>query len=126
MMNSRLRGEAAQRFAERRRREEEAPRLHDSVPSLATLRLDVTESRGVSNGDPKHTRIIVVETAPALFWLSCGDHACRDGGHDLTSSVMRGLHSRATHFGVEDTCYGSLGTAECGRLMRVQVTATYH
>lgn len=125
MMKTRQRTEAALRFADRRQREEEAPRLRDRVPSLATLRLDVTDGRGATNADPKHTRIVVVDTAPALFSLMCGDHSCRDGGHDITSSVLRGLLAGSTHFDVEDLCYGSLGSAECGRTVRVQVTATY-
>lgn len=125
MMKTRLRNEAALRFAERRQREDEAPRLRDRIPSLATLRLEVTDGQGVTDSGPKHARIIVVDTAPALFSLMCGDDACRDGGHDLTSSVMRGLAAGATHFDLEDRCYGSRGSAECGRTVRVRVTATY-
>jgi hypothetical protein len=125
MMKNRFRSEAALRFSERRQREEEAPRLRERVPSLATLRLDIAEGRGATNSDPKHSRIILVDTAPALFSLTCADHACKDGGHDLTSSVLRGLLSGATRFDVDDLCYGSIGTAECGRNMHVQVTATY-
>lgn len=125
MMKTRLRNEAALRFAERRQREDDAPRLRDRVPSLATLRLEVTDGRGVTDVGPKHVRIIVVDTAPALFSLTCGDDACRDGGHDLTSSVLRGLVAGATRFDLEDRCYGSRGSAECGRTVRVRVTATY-
>lgn len=124
MMKSRIRSEAALRFTERLQREHEAPRLRERVPALATLRLEVTERRGTTD-DSKHTRIVVVDSAPALFSLTCGDHECRDGGHDVTSAVMRGLLAGATLFEVEDVCYGSLGSAECGRTARVQVSATY-
>jgi hypothetical protein len=118
--------EAAQRFAERRRREDAAPRLRDRIPSLASLRLEVEERRGATNaGDPKHVRLVVVDSAPALFALPCGDHACRDGGHDVTDSVLRSLASGATHFELEDTCHGSLGNAFCGSVMRIVVTAGY-
>jgi hypothetical protein len=42
MNRSRARfSEAAQRFAERRRREDEAQRLKDRIPNLATLRLEI-------------------------------------------------------------------------------------
>jgi len=119
------RSEAALRFAERLQREQEAPRLRQRVPSLATLRLEITDGRGATNADPKHVRIIVVDTAPALFSLTCGDHGCRDGGHDLTSDVLRGLLARAAHFEVADACLGTVGAAECGRTMRVEVSATY-
>jgi hypothetical protein len=125
MMKGRLQAEAALRFAERRQREDDAPRLRERVPTLATLRLEVTDGRGGAAEGPRHARIVVVETAPALFSLTCGDHACRGGGHDLTSSVMRGLLAGVTRFDVEDTCAGSLGGAGCDRTVRVQVTATY-
>jgi hypothetical protein len=125
MMKTRLRSEAAQRFAERRQREQDAPRLGERVPTLATLRLDIAEGRGATNSDPKHSRIIMVNAAPALFALTCADHACRDGGHDLTNAMLRGLQSGSTGFELEDRCYGSIGTAECGRTMHVKVTATY-
>ncbi len=124
-MKMRPRSEAAQRFAERRQREDEAPRLRDRVPSLATLRLEVTDGQGVTDAGPKHSRIVIVDTAPALFSLTCGNDGCRDGGHDLTSSVMRGLIAGSTRFDVEDRCNGNRGSADCGRTVRVQVTATY-
>jgi hypothetical protein len=125
MMKGRARSEAAQRFAERLQREQDAPRLRERVPSLATLRLVITEGRGLTSADPQHARIVVVDTAPALFALTCGDHACRGGGHDLTNPVLHGLLACATRFEVEDLCYGSVGSAECGRMMRVHVSATY-
>ena len=119
------RSEASQRYAERLQREQDAPRLRDRVPALATLRLEITDGRNVTSADSKHTRIIVVDTAPALFSLMCGDHACRGGGHDVTYAVLDGLRSGATRFDVQDTCYGSVGSAECGRTMLVEITATY-
>jgi hypothetical protein len=118
--------EAAQRFAERRRREDEARRLREQVPSLATLRLEIEERRGTVNaGDPKHLRLVVVDSAPALFELPCGDHACKDGGHDLTDSVLANLSAGRTRFEVEDPCNGSIGTAHCGCVMRLVGMATY-
>lgn len=118
--------EAAQRFAERRRREDEAPRLRDAVPALATLRLEVDERRGVMNaGDPKHVRLVVVDSAPALFSLPCGDHSCRDGGHEMTDAVLRALHTGAARIELEDACHGTIGTAPCGLVMHIVATATY-
>ena len=125
MMKARTRSEAAQRYAERLQREQDAPRLRDRVPSLVTLRLEITDGRNVTSADTKHTRIIVVDTAPALFSLMCGDPSCRGGGHDVTIAVLDGLRSGETRFEVKDLCYGSIGTAECGRMMRVDVTASY-
>jgi hypothetical protein len=125
MKKAHARTEAAQRYAERLQREQDAPRLRDRVPALATLRLDITDGRNLTSADSKHTRIIVVDTAPALFSLMCGDHACRDGGHDVTHAVLDGLRARTTRFEVQDTCYGNVGSAQCGRTMLVEITATY-
>jgi|SRR5580704_9874246 hypothetical protein len=118
--------EAAQRFAERRRREDAAPRLREAVPALATLRLEIDERRGVTNaGDPKHVRLVVVDSAPALFSLPCGDHSCREGGHEMTDAVLRALQAGAGRIDLEDPCHGTIGTAPCGLVMHVHVTATY-
>jgi hypothetical protein len=125
MMRSRRSSEATARFEERRRREREAQRLRDRVPSLETLRLDIAEGRGETNADPKHARIIVVETSPALFALPCADRGCRSGGHDLTTNILTGLLQGKTHFELDQPCDGTVGTAECGRNMHVEVTATY-
>jgi hypothetical protein len=125
MRKAHARTEAALRYAERLHREQDAPRLRDRIPALATLRLEITDGRKLTSTDSKHTRIIVVDTAPALFSLVCGDHACRGGGHDVTTAVLDGLRAGATRFEVEDACYGNVGPAECGRSMLVQITATY-
>jgi hypothetical protein len=127
-MQSRSRNsEAALRFAERRRREDAAPRLREVVPALATLRLEIDESRGTAgSGDPKHVRLVVVDTAPALFHVPCGDHACRDGGHDMTDQVLRALKLGDARVELEDACQGSVGTAGCGAVMHLVLRATYH
>jgi len=117
--------EAALRFEERRQRERDAQRLRARVPSLATLRLDIAEGHGAINAGPKHTRIIMVETGPALFELACTDPSCRGGGYDLTFAVMRGLLEGKAHFEMDGRCEGSVGSADCGRNVHVNVTATY-
>jgi hypothetical protein len=118
--------EAAQRFAERRRREDEAPRLLERVPRLVQLRLEISERRGTTRaGDPKHVRLVVVSAAPALFELPCGDRACRDGGHDVTDAVLRALVAGETRFELEDACYGTIGSASCNAVMHITVEATY-
>lgn len=124
-VNSRFR-EGAQRFADRRKREDDAPRLHDEVPRLKTLRLEVEERRGSSTvAESKHVRHIVVARAPALFVIPCGDSACRDGGHELTRELLEPLRRGVTELEVEDSCNGSIGSATCGRIMRVVAKATY-
>jgi hypothetical protein len=117
--------EAAERFAERRRREDAAPRLRNVVPSLVTLRLEVEERRAESKtADSRYLRH-VVDTAPALFLLPCGDPACKDGGHDLTTAIISGLNSGATRFEVEAACAGEVGSGRCGRVIEVTALATY-
>ncbi len=125
MKKAHLRSEASQRYAERLQREQEEPRLLERVPALLTLRLEISDGRNVTSADAKHTRIIVVDTAPALFSLMCGDQACRGGGHDVTHAVLDALRAGATRFEVCDECYGNVGSAQCGRTMRVDVSATY-
>ena len=124
-VSSRFR-EGAQRFAERRKREDDAPRLNAEVPTLRTLRLEVEERRGTSTlAESKHVRHIIVDRAPALFVLPCGDSMCHDGGHDITHSLIDGLRRGRTEVEVEDQCMGSIGTATCGRIVRVIAKATY-
>ena len=117
--------EAATRFEERRQRERHAQRLRARVPSLATLRLDIAEGHGAIDAGPKHARIVMVETGPALFELACADPSCRGGGYDLTLAVMRGLQEGKAHFEMDRRCEGSVGSAGCGRHVHVDVNATY-
>ena len=125
MMSGRWR-EAQLRFHERRRREDEALRLNVEVPKLRSLKLEVEEQRGASTlAETKHVRVVVVERAPALFLLPCGDRECREGGHDLTDTLLRGLLSGAERFEVDDTCAGNVRGIVCGRIVHVTVKATY-
>jgi len=117
---------AAARFAERRRLEDEAPRLREIAPTLVGLRMDFREGRDdATSADVSHTRRVMVAVAPALFLLPCGNAACRDGGHDLTHDIVRGLRDKKTEILGQDTCYGQTGTAECGRILRFTAHAEY-
>lgn len=118
--------DAANRFAERRQREDSAPRLTAEVPKLESLRLDLSERRpGVVSAEVSHTRRVVVEHAPALFEMPCADPSCKDGGHDVTHQIMRALQRGETKFEGEDTCLGHVGNAACERILRYIATATY-
>jgi hypothetical protein len=118
--------EAFLRFAERRRREDEARRLQSEVPPLRTLRLEIEEHRGSSTlAETKHVRHVVVTRAPALFVLPCGDGDCRDGGHDLTEAMMTHLRDREDEFVVEHACSGDIRGAHCDRVVRVRASSTY-
>lgn len=126
-MRPRRFSEAAQRFADRREREDNAPRLRAQIPQLESLRLEIEERRaGSSVADTRHIRRIVVESAPALFDLVCGDPSCRDGGHDVTRAVLQALSRGSTQFEGEDTCHGTIGNnAPCSRVLRFVAHATY-
>jgi len=74
---------------------------------------------------PKHLRRVVVEHAPALFIVPCGDPRCTDGGHDMTNGIMNALHKRQVNFRGEDKCNGYLGTSPCTRVLRYDAVAEY-
>jgi hypothetical protein len=125
MMTGRSR-EPFLRFAERRRREDEASRLHADVPELRALRLEIEEHRGDSPlAETRHVRHVVIARAPALFVVPCGDTDCRDGGHDVTEAVMQGLGEGVGEFVVEHECGGDLRGARCGRVVCVRAAAGY-
>lgn len=114
---------AAQRSADYRRREDEAPRLAAEVPTLTNLRIEVTEHG--ANGTTKHVKLVVVARAPALFVVGCGQAACLEGGHDITSEVMSALRSRRTEYRGESSCGGTTGSAPCTRTISYRVEAGY-
>jgi hypothetical protein len=119
-------GVAAQRAAERRAREDAAPRLSSEVPSLRSLRLEVDEtSSGGSTIQRKYTRFVVVSTAPALFVVPCGDSYCTEGGHELTGPMMAALHAGKARFAIEDECHGSIGPSPCARILHLEGVAEY-
>src|ERR1700683_3886315 len=113
-MNYRKNSPQAQRFAARRRREDDAPRLREQVPDLVSLKLEIEDRSGV--GGTTHTRRVVVDQAPALFLVPCGDPRCVDGEHDLTTSVMRALRQHEKTFEGTDMCRGSVGPSTCSRV----------
>jgi hypothetical protein len=114
------------RFAERRRREDEAPRLVAVVPNLASLKIEVEERRaGGVLAEASHIRRVVVEHAPALFWIPCGDPACKEGGHDVTVPLLRSLQQRQERSEGEDVCTGRVGSADCHRTVKWVSIATY-
>jgi hypothetical protein len=124
MMPRRRNSPRALQFDERRKREDEAPRLRETVPNLASLQLEIEDRSGVAGGIA-YTRRVVLDAAPALFLLRCGEPRCADGEHDLTASIMRALRSQETAFHGEDACTGSIGPSLCPRVLRFKGTATY-
>jgi hypothetical protein len=118
--------EASQAAAERRQREDRAPRLIAEAPQLATLKLEIEELRqGASVPETVHVKHVAVAHAPALFDLPCLDSTCSGGGHDVTNQVLAALRSRSTRFQGEHACNGMTRTAACTRVLRYVGIATY-
>jgi len=126
MDSFRRHGAAAQRFAERRLREDEAPRLSTAVPDLVSLSLAIEDCSDSSFSQPKHVRRVVVESAPALFVIGCSDPNCHEGEHDITHPIMQALTRRQTTFHGEDKCYGVLGSSQCTRVLHYEAMANYN
>lgn len=125
-MNYRRQSEAALRFEERSRRENEARRLHDLVPRLEALRIELEEYRHDGTSPlVRHTRHIVVERAPALFVIVCGDQSCVDGGHELTREFLRELASSSMKFAGEHECQGRRNGENCRHKLRYTAQAKY-
>ena len=107
---------AVKRAAERRMREDAAKRLNEVVPALDALVLTIEEcdsdKASLAPIEVTHTRRIVVDRAPAVFDLPCYDRHC-DGGHDVTSSVIRALEARKTRFEGRHRCSGHSKHGDC-------------
>jgi hypothetical protein len=118
--------EVTRRTAERRQREDEAPRLAVTIPALQGLRLEVLEhSSSISHPEHTHVRHVVVANAPALFVVPCHDTQCKDGGHDLTQEILAALRRRNARFEGKDVCRGMVGSAGCSRVLGYVAVATY-
>ena len=111
--NAKKSSAAALRSAERRRREDEAPRLASEVPGLVSLRIEIVEYLPV--GTTKHVKLVSVERAPALFVIPCGDSDCYDGDHDITREVLRALRAGERELRGESSCQGSVRSGYCHR-----------
>jgi hypothetical protein len=126
MQNRKHQSEAALLASERRQREDESPRLRAEVRDLVELSIEISEFHlGGTVPAARHTRRIVVNHAPALFEILCGEERCSGGGFDLTLDVMRALRSRHCRFEGEDVCAGELGSGSCGRVLRYVGHARY-
>jgi hypothetical protein len=118
--------EVTRRTAERRKREDDAPRLAVAIPTLQGLRLEVLEhSPSMSHPEYTHVRHVVVANAPALFVMPCHDKDCKEGGHDLTHEILAALRRRSARFEGEDACRGMVGSVGCSRILGYVAAATY-
>ena len=114
---------AAERSNARKQREDEAPRLRDSVSAILSLEIELVEDAGTSS--TKHRKHVVIASAPALFLIPCGDKECRDGGHDITLEVMRSLQQGSGQVTGEHFCQGQVGTLPCSRKLQYQTFAVF-
>jgi hypothetical protein len=88
------------------------------------LELDERHGEGTI-GAARHIRHIPVQHAPARFEIPCADTSCREGGHDLTWSILRSLKASKPSFDGEDPCNGQLGSGSCRRVLHFLVHAKY-
>ncbi len=114
------------RAIERRKREDDAPRLKSRVPRIESLNITISESgRAVGDLDVSYIRRVVVERAPALFELPCSDPRCTGGGHDVTRPFLKALRHAQTSFEGSHRCGGTVKETECPLALRFEATATY-
>jgi hypothetical protein len=115
----------AVRAAERRVREDSAPRLKDAVPTLDSLAIRFYEMYGdKSLAEATHVRRIVVDHAPAYFEIPCADREC-EGVHDLTQDLLRFLRGARLEFEGAHYCSGGKTARNCGRVLHWTAVATY-
>lgn len=125
MYGSKRNAEANQRSAERRQREDTAPRLAAEVPKLLTLSIAIADGEPGAIGGSEHVRHVIVARAPALFEMKCGNRDCKEGGHDITYELLRELQAGKTKVDGQDACHGNVGSSRCAYVMRYVATATY-
>jgi hypothetical protein len=113
----------ARRSEELRQQEADSSRLLKEVPSLKTLRFAVTELGALV--PVRHTKHVVVRSAPALFIFHCGDALCQGGGHDVTTSVLYSLRGLRTEFTGQHACDGNVGSSSCRRTLEFRALAEY-
>ncbi|KYF83760.1 hypothetical protein BE11_07845 [Sorangium cellulosum] len=124
--NRRRNIEREERMLLRGKREQAAGKLLQKVPELASLNLEIRETRsnGLAN-DTQYIRRVVVEHAHALFEMPCSYSSCDNGGYDVTREILSALQSGAARFEGECACRGSCGGEFCSRVLRYVATATY-
>lgn len=126
MRHQRRPTEASIRADERRKRDDEAPRLKNEVPRLIELRMELEEHQGEGTIlSARHIRHVPVQYAPARFEIPCTDSSCKEGGHDLTWGILRTLKESQASFDGEDACNGQLGSGSCRRVLHFQIHAKY-
>jgi hypothetical protein len=115
----------AVKAAERRQREDSAPRLQQSVPALESLAIQFHEVYGDNSlAEGTHIRRIVVANAPAHFEIPCASRDC-EGVHDLTLMLLNELLEAHREFGGEHCCDGGEQHKDCGRTLRWSAVADY-
>ena len=75
--------------------------------------------------ESSHKKRVVVERAPALFVIPCANKECTDGGHDVTSDIMRALRAKMERFEGAHACGGTVANAPCSGVLRFTATAEY-
>jgi hypothetical protein len=118
--------ERKERRIQRSEREDAAGKLVQKIPDLTSLSIAIHETRPEGCvSDTHYIRRVAIQSAPALFEVTCSDPRCEDGGYDVTREVLSSLASRRALFEGNDTCRGRCGANECARVLRYVATASY-
>jgi hypothetical protein len=116
--------EMARRAAERRQREDDAPRLLAVAPRLRTLQIAFSDGEGAL-AKIDHVRHVMVARAPALFTQRCANPSCKEGEHELTPMLLAALKRGEARIEGEDPCLAPIGTGTCPWVLRYVATASY-
>jgi hypothetical protein len=97
--------------------------LAAELPLLRSAKIVVVENS--SNGSTKYVKHVVVARSPVLFIIPCGDPACQDGGHDITSEVMHAFRRQLVSAEGESACGGTTGSVPCRHNIQFTLSAEY-
>lgn len=126
MATSRRRAARPPGQSERWQREDESRRLSLEVQGLLTLKIVIEEWRDEQFiSGARYTKHVIVTGAPARFEVPCGEPRCLDGGHDITSELMRALRDQRATVEGRSECRGGFGDRGCTRVVRFAAFATY-
>ena len=113
------------------RRVNAAPRLVDKFPELKSLVLDLGHFG--SEGETRNSQIKFtpnLDTAKAVFRITCPNQGCIGGDFDLTKPLARAVTEHRTTVKAEMCCQGwmsktTINAEHCHNILRYTLNLTY-